>query len=100
MGCDPGPPPLTGTHRPGILALLLLLGSAYATGWWRLSRRAPQLVGWWRPLLTFAGLGSVATRWRPEEHTSELQSRGRLVCRLLLETKKEMMPLTRLFRCP
>ncbi|TMF33969.1 MAG: cytochrome c oxidase assembly protein [Chloroflexi bacterium] len=60
MGCDPGPPPLTGTHRPGILALLLLLGSAYATGWWRLSRRAPQLVGWWRPLLTLAGLGSVA----------------------------------------
>src|SRR5215510_5498440 len=32
-------------------------------------------------------------RWRPprcrsEEHTSELQSRGHLVCRLLLETKK------------
>src|SRR5690625_6399052 len=28
-------------------------------------------------------------RWeRSEEHTSELQSRGHLVCRLLLETKK------------
>src|SRR5690625_6885285 len=26
---------------------------------------------------------------RSEEHTSELQSRGQLVCRLLLETKKE-----------
>src|SRR5207253_8049859 len=26
---------------------------------------------------------------RSEEHTSELQSRGHLVCRLLLETKKE-----------
>src|SRR5690625_2193318 len=25
--------------------------------------------------------------WRSEEHTSELQSRGHLVCRLLLETK-------------
>src|SRR5690625_3362818 len=30
------------------------------------------------------------TPWRSEEHTSELQSRGHLVCRLLLEkTKKE-----------
>src|SRR5690625_5769967 len=27
--------------------------------------------------------------WRSEEHTSELQSRGHLVCRLLLEKKKE-----------
>src|SRR5690625_5357273 len=26
--------------------------------------------------------------WRSEEHTSELQSRGQLVCRLLLEKKK------------
>src|SRR5690625_6345187 len=28
---------------------------------------------------------------RSEEHTSELQSRGHLVCRLLLEKKKELM---------
>src|SRR2546422_1436588 len=28
------------------------------------------------------------TRWRSEEHTSELQSRLHLVCRLLLEKKK------------
>src|SRR5439155_25989355 len=33
---------------------------------------------------------SCATSWadRSEEHTSELQSRGHLVCRLLLEKKK------------
>src|SRR5207253_11507164 len=31
---------------------------------------------------------SPATPWRSEEHTSELQSRGHLVCRLLLEKKK------------
>src|SRR5437660_4614909 len=31
----------------------------------------------------------VASRTRSEEHTSELQSRGHLVCRLLLEKKKE-----------
>src|SRR5690625_5519176 len=30
----------------------------------------------------------AAHRWRSEEHTSELQSRGHLVCRLLLEKKK------------
>src|SRR5690625_6421175 len=29
----------------------------------------------------------AAERWRSEEHTSELQSRGHLVCRLLLEIK-------------
>src|SRR5437870_7124953 len=29
------------------------------------------------------------TRLRSEEHTSELQSRGHLVCRLLLEKKKK-----------
>src|SRR5690625_5432502 len=30
----------------------------------------------------------IAVTDRSEEHTSELQSRGHLVCRLLLETKK------------
>src|SRR5207253_7187990 len=30
-----------------------------------------------------------AARQRSEEHTSELQSRGHLVCRLLLEKKKK-----------
>src|SRR5690625_7107388 len=34
-----------------------------------------------------AGAGSQADRDRSEEHTSELQSRGHLVCRLLLEKK-------------
>src|SRR5690606_41474798 len=31
---------------------------------------------------------SKSYRWRSEEHTSELQSRENLVCRLLLEKKK------------
>src|SRR5437870_10752315 len=30
----------------------------------------------------------IEPEWRSEEHTSELQSRGHLVCRLLLEKKK------------
>src|SRR2546429_5678665 len=33
---------------------------------------------------------SSARSWRSEEHTSELQSRLHLVCRLLLEKKKKM----------
>src|SRR3712207_9159606 len=42
------------------------------------------------------GLGhdpSGRPAWRSEEHTSELQSRQYLVCRLLLEKKKKMDPL-------
>src|SRR5439155_26071591 len=39
----------------------------------------------------------IAMPYRSEEHTSELQSRGHLVCRLLLEKKKQtcqgVMPL-------
>src|SRR5437870_9677692 len=34
------------------------------------------------------GVVTVARHVRSEEHTSELQSRGHLVCRLLLEKKK------------
>src|SRR5437870_6232347 len=33
--------------------------------------------------------GTKSSRLRSEEHTSELQSRGHLVCRLLLEKKKK-----------
>src|SRR3712207_8447091 len=36
---------------------------------------------------------TVYVRWRSEEHTSELQSRQYLVCRLLLEKKKNNIPL-------
>src|SRR5690625_2536482 len=37
----------------------------------------------------FGGIIGMAVQWgRSEEHTSELQSRGHLVCRLLLEKKK------------
>src|SRR3712207_7742664 len=35
-------------------------------------------------------LNSLKTRYRSEEHTSELQSRQYLVCRLLLEKKKNI----------
>src|SRR3712207_7381596 len=37
--------------------------------------------------------GSVPALERSEEHTSELQSRQYLVCRLLLEKKKQLKPI-------
>src|SRR5690625_6990486 len=42
-------------------------------------------IVWCRSLPEVSPAGS-----RSEEHTSELQSRGHLVCRLLLEKKKSM----------
>src|SRR3712207_8945258 len=39
---------------------------------------------------TAPGLAMASRRLRSEEHTSELQSRQYLVCRLLLEKKKTM----------
>src|SRR5690625_5334732 len=48
--------------------------------WYRFSRVVPAAVS-----STVIGMGLIAIR--SEEHTSELQSRGHLVCRLLLEKK-------------
>src|SRR5256884_6306084 len=36
---------------------------------------------------------ALSSTYRSEEHTSELQSRLHLVCRLLLEKKKQNIPL-------
>src|SRR2546429_3969280 len=44
--------------------------------------------------------GRAADRERSEEHTSELQSRLHLVCRLLLEKKKNTHPPSGLSRRP
>src|SRR5690625_5782058 len=47
------------------------------------------------PITTIASVGSlVVERLRSEEHTSELQSRGHLVCRLLLEKNKNTLLLS------
>src|SRR5690554_7427575 len=55
----------------------------------------------WREVFKLAGsraalseaLRNLKTLGRSEEHTSELQSRPHLVCRLLLEKKKNPHPL-------
>src|SRR3989449_806359 len=41
-------------------------------------------------VLLFLTGAAIAYQWRSEEHTSELQSRLHLVCRLLLEKKKRI----------
>mgnify|MGYP000704490246 CR=1 FL=1 len=44
---------------------------------------------------TVGGINSSTYTFRSEEHTSELQSRLHLVCRLLLEKKKKNVCLNR-----
>src|SRR3712207_8012150 len=71
------------THSDAERAVLTDLGAGEAVyGEWEtaleLSRRA----------LHRFGVSTQETRARSEEHTSELQSRQYLVCRLLLEKKK------------
>src|SRR5438874_5647748 len=43
--------------------------------------------------------GGECVGWRSEEHTSELQSRRDLVCRLLLEKKKNRLVVDLLLSC-
>src|SRR5690625_6904885 len=59
----------------------------------RLRRREPAQRIQRRRLGVECGLHAVPVQrgLRSEEHTSELQSRGHLVCRLLLENKKKII---------
>src|SRR5439155_18886867 len=53
--------------------------------------RSPDLARWYDVDFTLAAPSLAGRRRcceRSEEHTSELQSRGHLVCRLLLDKKK------------
>src|SRR2546421_5210376 len=54
-----------------------------ATGAGKILRRYPLVGG-----IDLAGVVETSSDARSEEHTSELQSRSDLVCRLLLEKKK------------
>src|SRR5690625_913577 len=75
------------------LSMWFVLLTAFITiivviaGWDSVKTRLPQYYG---AFLILSGLmiGVFAAVDRSEEHTSELQSRGHLVCRLLLEKKK------------
>src|SRR3712207_6906058 len=58
---------------------VFLTGGAYGPGWWALLDHD----------LSTVVFDPGGKRLRSEEHTSELQSRQYLVCRLLLEKKKK-----------
>src|SRR3712207_8237420 len=73
-------------------ALILTLAKVGVRG-----ERIDGLTGVWltRPPRKIASIGIHVAKWvttRSEEHTSELQSRQYLVCRLLLEKKKNAIP--------
>src|SRR5439155_6660795 len=62
------------------------------SAWARLSEKLPlaeNLVDSGVCLGSAVGCQGSSPQMRSEEHTSELQSRGHLVCRLLLEKKKK-----------
>src|SRR5439155_6609602 len=54
-----------------------------------LADRGPVRLALLLPRLLLAADVRLELQTRSEEHTSELQSRGHLVCRLLLEKKKD-----------
>src|SRR5215510_12937623 len=87
------------TGNPLHLALILVAVAVIAAG--GEGRRPSRLAGYILALVLAVVLFSLLLKWQPwhsrlhlplfvlasrsEEHTSELQSRGHLVCRLLLE---------------
>src|SRR2546422_4460584 len=68
-----------GTQRPGDGTTILYYGPRVGLAWTR---------GNLTDGSSASSLTETQTSWRSEEHTSELQSRLHLVCRLLLEKKK------------
>src|SRR3712207_7505276 len=76
---DPAPPPPNGCAGEGVLGGFFCdLLQDHLTG----------TLGMTQEQLEDGGL-TIRTTMRSEEHTSELQSRQYLVCRLLLEKKKK-----------
>src|SRR5690625_7022535 len=71
-----------------MLVVTVVVGSVAGPSLGLFSARFPHLRI--RGILLGAGaLGMTRILKRSEEHTSELQSRGQLVCRLLLENKNK-----------
>src|SRR2546421_5886562 len=65
-------------------------GSPYSVHWWFLNQfTLPSTLAGQRIHVHFDGSVNWFRNHRSEEHTSELQSRSDIVCRLLLEKKKK-----------
>src|SRR5690625_6154846 len=93
-------PPLSEVAIVWILFLPFLYLFAYRLYAHRLELRffpwsSQSLVFYWRGFfLHLHRESSHSVQYRSEEHTSELQSRGHLVCRLLLEKKNVIRMLS------
>src|SRR5690625_6850498 len=92
MENKPRPPLHPGTQEPigpEMLAPLfpeeLIRQEVSQEKWIEIPEEVREIYSIWRPTPIFRAYGLEK---RSEEHTSELQSRGHLVCRLLLEKKK------------
>src|SRR5438445_4191706 len=87
--------------RPPPRSTLFPYTTLFRSWWWSwhpaptafgLSLRFPSMltrVPWWERRFACEALRPLPSTSRSEEHTSELQSRQYLVCRLLLEKKKK-----------
>src|SRR3712207_7910528 len=75
--------PYTTLFRSTIAVTELMFDRLFGTNFYNIRQGADPLL--WQHLFWMFGHPEV---YRSEEHTSELQSRQYLVCRLLLETKK------------
>src|SRR5947209_11862023 len=71
-----------------LVSALLVMAATLALVFRSRLRLLPLAVAVAAAALTFGALAVVGAPLRSEEHTSELQSRQYLVCRLLLEKKK------------
>src|SRR3989449_7353009 len=74
------------SHRPGISTRSVPGGTSRKRAIQGVVIRAATVI--FMTATSHANVASIPASWRSEEHTSELQSRLHLVCRLLLEKKK------------
>src|SRR5437868_10770224 len=90
-------PPPSETYTLSLHAALPICMKTYQLA--RLYRTAGMLMRAGIPAVKALEMveGLLATHLRSEEHTSELQSRFDLVCRLLLEKKKQKSSCSRVY---
>src|SRR5690625_6471595 len=77
----------TAAFKGASWAALLIGVTAYLLGLFNATTMELNEKGYYFAVLVFGLYSAVSLQKRSEEHTSELQSRGHLVCRLLLEKK-------------
>src|SRR3712207_8155885 len=82
--------PYTTLFRSDRVSLMRALGATETQIFWklRLPGALPFIIAGIDIAIVFSLIGAIVGEFRSEEHTSELQSRQYLVCRLLLEKKK------------